>query len=311
MLVLIAGITGNLGQRLALNAISRGLSVRGLGRDSSKLPSSIADKLESFVTSTNWYDIEALDKAVNGVDGIICCYTPDPVLTLDGSLLLLRAAERAGVKIFIASSWNNDWSKIKYGDFEHYDTHIAFQQHAALTSSVHPVYLFTGSFSDLLLTKYGPGSFTLDDQGKATLQYWGDSNVHKRSWSSQDDVAAWTIEILLNGEGVQEGKGGFFKFRSGEVSIEELADAYRRLSGREIEVRRVGTFEDLEKNLASLRRKYGWVNHWRYMPEAIAYLEYKGDWEMKPEELTKLDHVKKLRTLDEYLEEHLKQLNGN
>lgn len=306
MLILIAGITGSLGQRLASNAISRGLSVRGLGRDSSKLKPDIADKLESFVTSKNHYDVDALDKAVKGVDGIICSYSPIPILTLEGNLQLLRAAERAGVKVFIPTSWNNDWSKIKYGDFELYDTNIALQRHTELTSSIKPVYLFNGIFSDLLLTNLGPGFFTLDDQGKASLKYWGDGNVHKISWSSQDDIAAYTIEILLNGEGVQQGKGGFFRFRSGEISIEELADAYRRVSGQEIEVKRVGEVEDLEGDVARLRLEHGRAGVFQYVAESKALLDLKDAWKMESEELTVMDHVKKPRTLDECLEEHLK-----
>ncbi|KAK7425051.1 hypothetical protein QQZ08_008327 [Neonectria magnoliae] len=305
MLVLIAGITGSLGQRLASNAISRGLSVRGLGRNPSKLQPSIADKLESFVTSTGFDDVNALDQAVKGVDGIICCYSPGPVLDLDGNILLLRAAERAGVKVFIHSSWNNDWSKIKFGEFEPYDPHIAFEQQAAMTSTINPVYLFTGIFSDLLLTHYGPGSFT-SNGGKAKFKYWADGNLRKLSWSAQDDVAAWTVEVLINGEGVQEGKGGFFRFRSGEVTIDSLADAYKRITGNEVEVTRTGELEDLERNVARLRLEHGRAKYLEYLPQTFALITTKGGWEMQAEELTVLDHVKKPRTLEECLKEHLK-----
>ncbi|KAF4462602.1 nad dependent epimerase [Fusarium albosuccineum] len=304
MLVLIAGITGSLGQRLASNAISRGLSSRGLGRDPSKLPAAITEKLESFVKSTSYYDISALDQAVKGVDGIICCYSPGPVLDLDANLLLLRAAERAGVKVFIASSWNNDWTKLKFGEFIHYDPYIAFEQQAAMTSAIRPVYLFTGTFSDLLLTPYGPGMFA-SDNGKAQLKYWADGNLRKWSWSAQDDVAAWTIEILINGKGVQEGKGGSFRFRSGEVTIDSLADAYKRVTGKEIEVVKVGEVEDLERQVGRLSDQNGRDNHWAYLAESVSLIGSKGGWEMKAADVTVLDHVKKPRTLDECLKEHL------
>lgn len=305
MLVLIAGITGSLGQRLASNALSRGLSVRGLGRDPSKLQPEITDKLESFVTSTSYYDIEALDKAVAGVDGIICCYSPSPILDLDASLLLLRAAERAGIKVFIASSWNNDWSKIGFGDFALYDAHIAFEQQAAMTSSIRPVYLFTGIFSDLLLTPYGPGCFSFAD-GKGHFRYWADGNRRKYSWTSQDDAAAWTIEILLNGEGVQEGKGGFFRIRSGEVTIDSLAEAYKRVTGNEVEITRVGGVEDLENDAARSRSEHGREKYWAYNAECISLVGTKGGWEMKEEDITSLTHIKKPRTLEECLSEHAK-----
>ncbi|KAF9881536.1 hypothetical protein CkaCkLH20_00682 [Colletotrichum karsti] len=234
MLVLIAGITGSLGHRLAAVAKARGLSVRGLGRDPAKLSPELFNDLESFVTSQNYYDIPALDKAVAGVDAIICAYTPSPILDLDANLLLLRAAERANVKIFIASSWNNDWTKIKFGEFEHYDPHIAFEQQAAMTSTVKPVYIFTGVFADLLFTDYGPGGFGTSGD-IPVMKYWGDGNKQQYSWTHQDDAAAWTIEILINGDGVQEGNGGFFRMRSGEHTIEELALIYEETTGTYVE----------------------------------------------------------------------------
>ena len=61
MLILIVGITGNMGQQAALAAISRGHQVRGLGRSPSKLPTSIRSNLESFITSQNYYDIAAIE----------------------------------------------------------------------------------------------------------------------------------------------------------------------------------------------------------------------------------------------------------
>ncbi|KAH6995380.1 hypothetical protein EDB80DRAFT_755426 [Ilyonectria destructans] len=236
MLVLIAGITGSLGQRLAREALSRGQSVRGLGRDPNKLQPQTLESLESFIKSSSYYDISALEKAVAGVDAVICAYAPQAELGMEGNLLLLRAAERANIKTFIAQSWNNDWTRIKFGDLEPYDSHIAFHRHVEMTSSIKPVYLFTGAFADLLYTALGPGGF--DTSGPTPkLRYWADGNTKKYPWTTQDDAAAFTIEVLLNGAGVQEGRGGFFSFYSGQHTIEELATAYEKVSGTNVEVR--------------------------------------------------------------------------
>jgi uncharacterized protein YbjT (DUF2867 family) len=45
MLILIAGITGNIGQKLAIEAETRGHAVRGLGRNRNKLSRNVDDKL--------------------------------------------------------------------------------------------------------------------------------------------------------------------------------------------------------------------------------------------------------------------------
>ncbi|KAF4457979.1 hypothetical protein FALBO_15099 [Fusarium albosuccineum] len=307
MLVLIAGITGSLGQRLATAAQARGLKVRGLGRSPDKLDPSISQNLESFVKSTSHEDIPALDKAVAGVDAVICAYAPIDVLTLDGCLLLLRAAERANIKIFIASSWNNDWSKIKFGDLEHYDTHISFENHAALTSSIRPVYMFSGVFENFLLRFLGLGSFTMKDD-KAVFRYWGDGHKHKQPWVTQDDAAAWTIEALLNGDGVRDRKGGFFRIPSGQNSIEGIAEAFGRVSGKPVELKRAGGIQELEDQVAVLRREKGRGDVWSYLPFVAELLANKGAWEMDDADILKLGHVKKPSTLEEALEQSIKTL---
>ncbi|KAJ4265260.1 hypothetical protein NW762_004545 [Fusarium torreyae] len=151
-----------------------------------------------------------------------------------------------------------------------------------MTSTINPVYLFTGTFSDLLLTPYGTGSFTLDG-GNPKIQYWAVAN-HR----------------------VQSGKGGSFRFRSGEVTIHLLAHAYKRIMGNEAEVMRVGEQEDIERAVARLQFEHGRASHWKYLPQSIALVATKGGWEMDAEEMTVLDHIKKPRSLDECLREHLK-----
>ncbi|KAL0944677.1 nad dependent epimerase [Colletotrichum truncatum] len=302
MLVLITGITGSLGRRLAAVAIERGLSVRGLGRDPAKLDAGLLNSLESFITTQNYYDIAALDQAVTGVDAVICAYTPAPLLDLDAQLLLLRAAERASVKTFIASSWNNDWTNINFGEYEHYDAHIAFERQAAITSPIRPVYIFTGYFADILFTPYGPGGF--DTTGETpTMCYWGNGNKQLHSWTTQDDAAVWTIEILINGKGVREGKGGFFRMRSGEHTIEELAVVYEETTGTYVDVRRQGSLIDLADEVASLRRGKGRARYFEYLPQTSALIADWGRWQMN--DVLDFDHVRKSTSLEQHLKERL------
>lgn len=301
MLVLIAGITGALGQRLANVAISKGLSVRGLGRNPDTIGPELSGQLESFVKSTSYYDMPALEAAVAGVDAVICAYAPNPLLDLDGHLLLLRAAERAQIKIFIASSWSRDWTNINYGDFEHYNNHIAFQHQIATTSTIRPVYIISGLFSNLLFTQYGPGGFDTTGE-RPQMQYWGNGDIeNKWPWSSIEDAAAWTIDILLYGDGVQAGKGGFFKFCSGVTTVAELAAVHEKVFGVKVDIIRKGSQKDLEAKLATLRKEKGLTGYFEYMWEAAAVIAGKGLWESK--DFTVLEQFKKSTTLEWYLME--------
>lgn len=87
MLILIAGTTGNIGKQVARAGLQRGHQVRALGRSPAKLDDEVSAGLESFVVSDNYYDIAALERALKGVDAVICAYAGLPELALDGQLL--------------------------------------------------------------------------------------------------------------------------------------------------------------------------------------------------------------------------------
>ncbi|KAM0479525.1 hypothetical protein ACHAPX_004741 [Trichoderma viride] len=297
MLVLIAGITGNLGTRLAKVATSRGLQVRGLGRDRTKLDEKTTGIIESFVTSQTYYDIPALETAVQGVDAVICAYSPTAILDLEGHLLLFRAAERAGVTIFLASSWGHPLDKISFGEYEHYDTHIAFKQQVAMTSSVKPVFMNVGIFADLLYGPFGPGGW--DTTGaNPTIEYWGQGNQRKIHWSELNDVAEWTIDILQSKD-VQAGKGGTYQMQSGASTLEEFAATWTKVTGEEVHLVNRGSLEDLESLVYTARKEKGTGRYIEYLVNATSLLHTRGAFTMTEFDLT--ESSKTRTTLEEYV----------
>jgi uncharacterized protein YbjT (DUF2867 family) len=99
MLILIAGITGMVGQTLARYALEEGYRVRGMSRNPDKLNPDIASKLESFVACPDFLDKAYLANAVKGVDVVIAALPPVPSIIGAGQLALLLEAEKAGVKV--------------------------------------------------------------------------------------------------------------------------------------------------------------------------------------------------------------------
>jgi nucleoside-diphosphate-sugar epimerase len=98
MLILIAGITGSVGTHAARHGLDHGHKIRDLGRCPQKLDLSIHNQIESFITSLIYYDIAALNESVKSFDAIVCASSGIPELALEGQLLHLRAAERAGLR---------------------------------------------------------------------------------------------------------------------------------------------------------------------------------------------------------------------
>jgi len=279
MLILIAGITGRLGAHLVASAIARNHSIRGLGRNPQSLQQDIVSSLESFVEIQSYDDISTIDRACRGVDAIICALSPIPKLTLDTQLLLLRAAEKAGVKIFVSSTWNYDWTRICHGDLEHYDPHIAFKRQAELTSPISPVYFFTGIFAEYVFSQL---SFPVEDNqdgfGKK-ITYWGSPDT-MIDWTSMHDAAEFTFEVL-GMETVKQGTGGIFSFRSGATSPRELAATYEKVKGIKVELVCQGSETELEETALAARKGGNVRNYHSFLGYFIHLFTLRRSWSLQ------------------------------
>ncbi|PCD26088.1 hypothetical protein BFJ63_vAg15094 [Fusarium oxysporum f. sp. narcissi] len=276
MLILVAGVTGNLGQKLVPSLTSRGHQVRGLGRNASKLPHYIADQLERFETSSSYDDIKALDRACQGADAVICAYGMDPRLQLEGQLLLLRAAERAEIKIFIGASWNGDWSKLELGKHEAYDAYISFKHQAEMTSTIKPIYIYIGIFAETLFSTYGHGHVGPDmpltwNQQAKSLDIWGTGHTIWY-WTTEQDAADFTAEIIQRDDASH---GGFWNVCSGAHSLRQVAQIYEQERGLKVSLNIRGSIDDLRTSALNGRSAGEKRNFHRYT--GLFYQLYGSD----------------------------------
>ncbi|KAK1705166.1 NAD(P)-binding protein [Colletotrichum acutatum] len=248
MLVLVTDATGNIGQRLVDALHARGHQVRGLGRNPAKLTDARRAKLEGFVITRSHYDIEALDHGCKGADAVICAYGVFPTeLQFDGQLLLLRAAERANIRRFVLSTWNNDWGRDPLGIHESYDSFIAFRRIAEISSPIKPIYIFTGVLAEVfwVFPDHPFGAVELNgywDGRDQYMSFWGDGNK-PMPWTTERDAAEFTAAIISRDDAEE---GGCWNTVSGIHSVMELAAAYERVKGKEVSFKIRGTDEDLE-----------------------------------------------------------------
>ncbi|KAK7178440.1 hypothetical protein PSPO01_15513 [Paraphaeosphaeria sporulosa] len=303
MLVLIAGVTGNLGQKLVYSLSTRGHQVRGLGRSPEKLAAETHDLLESFVQYSNYYDVAALDRACAGVDAVICAYGMIPVLQLDGQLLLLRAAERAGIKRFVADSWTHDWRNAPLGHHESYDPYLSFRHQTELSSNIKPVYMFTGVFAETLFSIPNHGHFGVDgsniwDMNHERIKIWGTGH-EPFYWTTENDAAEFTAEIIQRDDAE---RGGIWNVCSGTHSLTETARLYEKERNKKVIVQMMGTVEQLREVSSKAReqgemRRYEAYIGWSYQFHAIG-----GTWIFN-----KLDNDKlnvQPTSMEAFLKEH-------
>ncbi|KAF4415633.1 NAD(P)-binding [Fusarium acutatum] len=282
MLVLVTGVTGNLGLHLIESLVSRGHRVRGLGRSPDKLTSEKRSKLESFVSIRNYYDVEAIDKACAGVDAVICAYAGTPVMHLDAQLILLRASERAGITRFLAASWNCDWRELQLGMHQSYDACIAFYQQAKLTSTIKPIWILTGGLTEVYFSVPGHGNFSPAYNGpwdpeRKTVDIWGTGD---ETWNltTERDAAEFSAEVIQRDDASE---GGFWELHSGAYSPRELARIYREVRGMEVTLKPRGTLEDL-KNLAySMRDSKPYNDYYSYIGLFYQLFQLDGTYSLK------------------------------
>ena len=309
MLILIAGVTGNIGQHAAEAALERGHKVRGLGRSPSKLPSHVSSRLESFVTSQHYYDISALESAVHGVDAIICAYAALPELALEGQLLLLRAAERADVKRFLATSWNYDWRRIQLGDEEVYDAYIAFNAHVELSSSIKPIYIQTGILAEVFFGVHPEQGFTPREDGvweanaaEKSMDIYGTGN-EKWCFTTEADGGAFAVEAVT---GPNAEDGGFLPLYSFKKSLREVAKVYElSRPGIKVALHMRGSVEELEKKAVSEKKKRGREKWWEYHRLFFQLFTITGRWDLKESESGRFPGVQPT-SLEKFLIENSK-----
>lgn len=282
MLVLVSGITGNLGQHLLESLAFRGHQIRGLGRSIDKLNDSQKSKLESFVQTRNYWDVAALDEACAGVDAIICAYAGTPVMHLDAQLLLLRAAERAGITRFLAASWNCDWRQLQLGQHQSYDAIIAFHQQAKLTSTIKPVYILTGAFAEVYFSVPGHGNFSPAYNGpwdpeEHTVDIWGTGD-EKWDLTTEHDAAEFSVEVIQRDDAPD---GGFWQLHSGAYSPRELARIYKEVRGIEVGFNYRGSLEDLRALAFSMRDQKPYHDYYSFIGLFYQLFQLDGTYSLK------------------------------
>jgi nucleoside-diphosphate-sugar epimerase len=279
MLVVVAGITGHIGQKLLDCLTARGHHVRGLRRNPSKLDEKRRSKLEGFVVSKTYYDVDALERACDGADAVICAYFATPELHLDGQLLLLRAAERAGISRFITSSWNCDWSRDPLGLHESYDPLIAFRRIAGISSTIKPIYIFTEVLAEVLFAVPGHPYFSQSNGGiwdpsVKSMAFWGTGD-EPWPWTTEHDAARFSVALL---ERQDADRGGCWRLSSGVHSMNDIAAAYENVKGRKVQVHRKGTVEALRARALGPREQDSPLNYFNYMGLFYQLYVLDGTW---------------------------------
>lgn len=227
--VLLAGATGDLGERIAKALLARGAGVRALVR-----PGTAADgvarlrSLGATVVEADYGDAAALRAACTGAACVVSALSGLRDVIVDAQTRLLEAAVSAGVPRFIPSDFAIDFTKLPAGSNRNLDLRREFK--AGLDAApIAATSILNGAFAEMLT---GVAPFILFQRRR--VLYWHDAD-QRMDFTAKDDVAAFTAAAALDPSTPR-----ILRIAGDSVSARELAALMSDLSGERFRLLRAG-----------------------------------------------------------------------
>ncbi len=192
--IIVAGATGNLGERIVKALSTNEADIRILVRPNSNTEKVKAlEKLGAKVYTINHWTVEEIANACKGADCVVSALSGLKDVIIDAQTILLDGAIAAGVPRFIPSDYSLDFTKFSDGENRNLDWRRAFHTYLDKTN-IKSTSIFNGAFADMLT---GQMPLVLFKQKK--ILCWGEAD-HKMCFTTMDDTAAYTAKVAMDKE---------------------------------------------------------------------------------------------------------------
>ncbi|GIH66594.1 NmrA family NAD(P)-binding protein [Microbispora siamensis] len=240
--VFVAGATGLLGSQIISALLDRGAPVRalvrpGVGTDKKTALTALRSRGLEVVEGDITDPAEALAEAVGDAATVISAVQGGPEVIVDGQANLARAAAKAGARRFVPSDFAIDVTKLEDGD----NVMIDWRRRAAAEyahAGVDVISVLNGAFYEVMV-----GFMGLVDWDRGTLSHWGDPD-QPLDLTSVRDTAAYTAAVALDPKAT-----GTLRFAGEVLSMRQFHEAVQRGSGRTLELRHLGTADELRAEI--------------------------------------------------------------
>jgi hypothetical protein len=233
-LILVAGATGNLGQKICRELIKRNIPVRAVVRNGSQKEK--VDALENMgvdIFKVDTYNENELKDACTGVSCVVSALAGLHDVIVETQTKLLNAAVTAGVPRFIPSDFSSDFTTIPVGENRNFDLRKEF--HKTLhQSSIQATSIFNGAFADIL--RYNTPLFNVKEK---TVAYYDDKADWNIDFTTMDDTAAFTAMVALDDSAPK-----YLKIASFSVSPNSLVALSEQHKGSKFQLTHMGSLEN-------------------------------------------------------------------
>ena len=233
-IILVAGATGNLGNRISRELIIKEAEVRAIIRtstDSEKMESLKAIGVEFVIIDMS--DSVAIANACEGVTCVLSAVAGLDDVIIDLQKEILAGALKAGVPRFIPSDFCTDYTQLVPGENRNFDLRRAFRKHIDSTS-IQVTSIFNGCLPDILM--YNTPILNVKEK---SIGYWGDKLNWKLDFTTMDDTAAFTAEVALDDVAPRN-----LQIASFQISPARIFEEVKELSGEEYKINQLSSLDN-------------------------------------------------------------------
>ncbi len=191
--ILVAGATGDVGNRIIRALVKRNADVVAIVRHSSE--NAKVEELEKLgvkVIKVDMQNVAELTAACQDVSCVVSALAGLHDVIVDGQSILLDAAIAAGVPRFIPSDYSCDFTQLAEGENRNFDLRKAFHKKLDV-APVQATAIMNGAFADILA--YNTPFYNLKEN---SIGYWGaDADFHV-DFTTKDDTASYTAAAALD-----------------------------------------------------------------------------------------------------------------
>ncbi|MET0411919.1 MAG: NmrA family NAD(P)-binding protein [Polyangiaceae bacterium] len=232
--VAVAGVSGDLGGRIARALLARGASVRALVRPATATAEK--KRLESYgatLAEVDPSDGLALATRLEGCECVVSALNGLRSVILDRQTALLDAAVRAGVARFISSDFALDFTKTRPGLNRNLDLRREFMARAD-RAALRVTSILNGGFMDML------GDEVPIIQPRLRRVFYWRSADQPLDWTTKDDVANYTAAAALDASAPR-----ILRVAGDSISARQLAALLSELAERSYRATSAGSLRTL------------------------------------------------------------------
>jgi NAD(P)-dependent dehydrogenase (short-subunit alcohol dehydrogenase family) len=231
-LILVAGATGKLGQKICRELIKQNAAVMAIVREGSKHEKIAALEMGVEIVRVDLSSPQELTEVCQGVSCVVSAVAGLRDIIVDSQALILNAAIAAGVPSFIPSDFSSDITMIPAGENRNFDLRKEFAEKLD-QSPIRATSIFNGAFADIL--RYNTPLFNVQQK---TIAYYDDKADWKVDFTTMDDTAAFTAMAALDDDAPRS-----LRIASFSVSPNELVALSEQYKGSKFQLVHMGSME--------------------------------------------------------------------